>query len=167
MRCEGLAHWNGRLAWQVHFRQRPDKPITDRVYRFGESGVAHPVALKGRAWIAADTFEIVRLETDLVAPLPEIRLVADHTIVEYGAVHFSIGNIDLWLPKTAEVFNELKGRRIHRRHSFGDFMLFSLDDRQKINAPRIPTTDDATEKALQYRQIPDQNCYKWGRINPG
>jgi hypothetical protein len=82
-------------------------------------------------------------------------------------VHFSKGNIDLGLPKTAEVFNELKGRRIHRRHSFGDFMLFSLDDRQKINAPRIPTTDDATEKALQYRQIPDQNCYKWGRINPG
>jgi tetratricopeptide (TPR) repeat protein len=154
MRCEGLAHWNGRLAWQVHFRQRPDKPITDRVYRFGESGVAHPVALKGRAWIAADTFEIVRLETDLVAPLPEIRLVADHTIVEYGAVHFSKGNIDLWLPKTAEVFNELKGRRIHRRHSFGDFMLFSVDDRQKINAPRIPTTDDATKKSAPISSNP-------------
>jgi len=154
MRCEGLAHWKGQLAWQVHFRQRPDKPITDRVYRFGESGMAHPVALKGRAWIAADTFEIVRLETDLAAPLPEIRLEADHTIVEYGAVHFNKGNIDLWLPKSAEVFNELKGRRIHRRHSFGDFMLFSVDDRQKINAPKAPTTDDAPEKGAPISSHP-------------
>lgn len=157
MRCEGLAHWNGRLAWQVHFRQRPDKPITDRVYRFGESGVAHPVALKGRAWIAADTFEIVRLETDLAVPLPEIRLVADHTIVEYGAVHFNKGSIDLWLPKWAEVFNELKGRRIHRRHSFGDFMLFSVDDRQKINAPKTPTTNEAPGKNAPTSSHPWRN----------
>jgi len=26
MTCEGLVRWNGGLAWQVHFRQRPDKP---------------------------------------------------------------------------------------------------------------------------------------------
>src|SRR5262249_41770533 len=74
MRCEGLAHLSGsgRLAWQVHFKQRPDKPVRDRVYRFGESGVAYPVALRGRAWIDAETFQIVRMETDIVAPLPEI-----------------------------------------------------------------------------------------------
>jgi len=79
MTCEGLAHWNGGLAWQVYSRQRRDKPIRDRVCRLQESGPSYPVALKGRAWIAADTFQIERLETDLVAPLPEIRLAADHT----------------------------------------------------------------------------------------
>src|SRR5713226_7890228 len=52
MTCEGLAHWNGGLAWQVYFRQRRDKPIRDRVYRLQESGPSYPVALKGRAWIA-------------------------------------------------------------------------------------------------------------------
>jgi tetratricopeptide (TPR) repeat protein len=136
MTCEGLAHWNGGLAWQVHFRQRRDKPSRDRRYRLGESGQSYPVALKGRAWIAADTYQIVRLETDLVAPLPEIRLFADHTTIEYSAVHFRKRDVDMWLPRTAEVFYDLKGRRIHRRHSFSNYMLFSVDDRQWIGAPK-------------------------------
>jgi hypothetical protein len=149
MECEGLAHWNGALAWQVHFRQRRDKPIRDRAYRFGgESAPAYPVALKGRAWIAADTYQIVRLETDLVAPLPEIRLVADHTAIEYSAVHFNKQNVDMWLPLTAEVFYDLRGRRIHRRHSFSSYMLFSVDDRQRISAPKteqVPSTESPSE----------------------
>jgi tetratricopeptide (TPR) repeat protein len=148
MQCEGLAHWNGVLAWQVHFRQRPDKPIRDRAYRFGGSGPAYPVALKGRAWIAADSYQIVRLETDLVAPLPEIRLFADHTAIEYGAVHFHKQNVDMWLPSTAEVFYDLKGRRIHRRHSFSSYMLFSVDDKQRISAPKTeqaPSTESPPE----------------------
>jgi tetratricopeptide (TPR) repeat protein len=149
MECEGLAHWKGALAWQVHFRQRRDKPIRDRAYRFGgESAPAYPVALKGRAWIAADTYQIVRLETDLVAPLPEIRLVADHTAIEYSAVHFNKQNVDMWLPLTAEVFYDLRGRRIHRRHSFSSYMLFSVDDRQRISAPKteqVPSTESPSE----------------------
>jgi hypothetical protein len=144
MECEGLAHWNGALTWQVHFRQRPDKPIRDRAYRFGgESGPSYPVALKGRAWIAADSYQIVRLETDLVAPLPEIRLIADHTAIEYNAVHFHKQNVDMWLPFTAEVFYDLKGRRIHRRHSFSSYMLFSVDDRQRISAPKTEQAPSA------------------------
>src|SRR6267378_108863 len=148
MTCEGLAHWNGGLAWQIHFRQRRDKPSRDRRYRVGEAGPSYPVALKGRAWIAADTFQIVRLETDLVAPLPEIRLVADHTTIEYGAVHFRKHNVAMWLPRTAEVFYELKGRRTHRRHSFNNYMLFSVDDRQWIDVPKteeVPSTESPSE----------------------
>ncbi len=147
MTCEGLAHWNGGLAWQVHFRQRRDRPSRDRGYRFG-SGPTYPVGLRGRAWIAADTFQIVRLETDLVAPLPEIRLVADHTTIEYSAVHFRKRGVDMWLPRTAEVFYDLKGRRIHRRHSFSNYMLFSVDDRQWINLPKtedVPSAESPSE----------------------
>jgi tetratricopeptide (TPR) repeat protein len=146
MECEGLAHWNGGLAWQVHFRQRRDKPVRDRTYRFG--GESYPVALKGRAWIAVDSYQIVRFETDLVAPLPEIRLVADRTAIEYGAVHFRQQNVDMWLPRTAEVFYEVKGQRIHRRHSFTSYMLFSVDDRQRISAPKTeqaPSTESSSE----------------------
>jgi Flp pilus assembly protein TadD len=148
MTCEGLARRNGGLAWQVHFRQRPDKPSVDRRYRQGEAGPFYPVALKGRAWIAADTFQIVRLETDLVAPLPEIRLVTDHTAIEYTAVHFRKRNVDMWLPQTAEIFSDWKGRRTHRRHSFSDYVLFSVDDRQKIRVPKteeVPSAQTPSE----------------------
>ena len=56
MSCEGLTRWNGKAAWQVHFRQRRDKPNTVRSYRLGADGPSYPVAWKGRAWILRDSF---------------------------------------------------------------------------------------------------------------
>ena len=140
MTCEGLAKWNGTFGWQVHFRQRNDKPNTIRAYRIGVNGPPHPVALKGRAWIAADTYQILRLETDLIAPMPEIRLATDRTIIEYGPVHFREDKVDMWLPRSAEVFYDWRGRRGHRRHSFSNYLLFSVGDKQRISAPKL---DDA------------------------
>jgi len=136
MNCEGLARWNGRIAWQVHFRQRADKPNTIRSFRMGFQGPSHPVALKGRAWIDAESYQIVRLETDMIAPLPEIRLVADRTAIEYGPVHFRERNVDMWLPSSAEVYSDWRGRRFHRRHSFSNYLLFAVDEKQRISAPK-------------------------------
>jgi tetratricopeptide (TPR) repeat protein len=135
MSCEGLAAWNGEPAWQVHFRQRADRPNTIRHYKLA-NGPSYPVALKGRAWISADNYQIVRLETDLVAAIPQIRLMADHTAVEYGPVQFRKSKIEMWLPQSAEVFYDWKGHRIHRRHSFSNYLLFAVDDKQRISAPK-------------------------------
>jgi tetratricopeptide (TPR) repeat protein len=137
MKCEGLARWHGGLAWQVHFKQRADKPNLIKRYRIGVEGPSYPVALKGRAWISADNYQIVRLETDLVSPVPQIRLVADHSDIEYGPVKFKQANISMWLPRTADVYYDWKGRRIHRRHSFGNYLLFGVDDKQKITVPKV------------------------------
>jgi tetratricopeptide (TPR) repeat protein len=136
MTCEGLARWNGKPAWQVHFRQRRDKPNTIRSYRLGLEGRSYPVALKGRAWILADSFEIARLETDLIAPLPQIKLVAEHTDIEYGPVEFHNRDVVMWLPQSAEVYYDWRGKRIHRRHSFSNYMLFEVDEKQHIGEPK-------------------------------
>jgi tetratricopeptide (TPR) repeat protein len=137
MTCEGLARSGGGLAWQVHFKQRADKPNTIKRYRIGADGPSYPVALKGRAWISADNYQIVRLETDLVSPVPQIRLVADHADIEYGPVKFNKGDVKMWLPQSADVYYDWKGRRIHRRHSFSHYMLFAVDDKQKISVPKV------------------------------
>jgi len=136
MSCEGLSQWNGKPAWQVHFRQRSDKPNRIRAYRIGLTGPSYPIALKGRAWIAAESFRITRLETDLIAPVPEILLVADHTAIEYGPVHFAKRKVDMWLPQTAEVYYDWRGKRTYRRHSFSNYLLFAVDDKQKISDPK-------------------------------
>jgi tetratricopeptide (TPR) repeat protein len=135
--CEGLARSKGSPAWQMYFRQRADKPNAIRTYQIGAEGPAYPVGLKGRAWIAADSFQIVRLETDLIDPLPQIRLVADHASIEYGPVHFQARNVDMWLPQIAEVHYDWKGRRSHRRHSFKNYLLFSVDENQRISEPSL------------------------------
>lgn len=137
MTCEGLTRWNGKLAWQVHFRQRRDKPNIMRAYRLGTNGPSFPVALKGRAWILADSFQVARLETDLITPVPEIKLFADHTAIEYGPVRFQKHNVEMWLPQSAEVFYDWRGKRIHRRHSFSNYLLFAVDEKQRISEPKV------------------------------
>ena len=134
MKCEGLATWNGIRAWQIYFRQRQDKPNRIRAYRIGSDN--YPVALKGRAWIAADSYQILGLQTDLIASLPEIRLTAEHTDIQYGPVHFTSRAVDMWLPQTAEVYTDFRGRRIHRRLTFSDYLLFAVDEKQRIATPK-------------------------------
>jgi len=148
--CEGLARWNGGLAWQVHFRQRSDKPNTTRRYRLGVQSPSYAVNMKGRAWIAADSYEVIRLETQMIAPVPEIKLAADYTVIEYGPVRFQGKKVEMWLPQSAEVYADWRGRRFHRRHSFSKYMLFSVDNKETILLPKVaeetapkPNTDGA------------------------
>ena len=133
MKCEGLATWNGTRTWQVYFRQREDQPNKIRAYRIGLEN--YPVALKGRAWIVADSYQILGVQTDLIAGVPDIRLTAEHTAIQYGPVHFASRGVDMWLPQTAEVYSERKGKRIHRRLSFTNYLLFAVDEKQQIATP--------------------------------
>ncbi len=147
--CEGMAAWNGGSAYQVYFRQKPEQPNTMRYYRIGVAGQAYPAALKGRAWISADSYQIVRMEAALVEPIPAIQLFADFTVVEYGPVHFKKSREELWLPKSVEYYYDWKGKRAHRHHKFDNYLLFSVDDKQRISAPKNtdPLADTAAERA--------------------
>jgi len=132
--CEGLSHSTAGLAWQVRFQQKQDHVPTLQAYT--EGGHTVPLALKGRAWIAADSFEVVRLESDLVRPLPDLQLKSEHTVIEYGPVQFRQKKVSLWLPQSAEVYFDWHGKLIDRRHSFSNFLLFSVDNNQKISRPK-------------------------------
>ena len=140
--CEGLARRSEGRAWQLYFRQRLDRPNTMRAYSIGLHGPSYPVNLKGRAWIAADTFQVLRIETQMIAPIREIGLMADYTAVEYGPVHFNKKNVDLWLPRTAEAYSFWRRKRSHQSHTFSNYILFSVDDRQKISAPKVKEEQD-------------------------
>lgn len=132
--CEGLARTDAGISWQVYFQQRPDRIPTLHGYTLGDQSYA--VGLKGRAWISADTYQVVRLQTDLVKPHPEIRLVAEHTLINYGPVRFKTKNVNMWLPQTAEVYFDWRGKRVHRRLTYSNYMLFSVDDKQLIKPPK-------------------------------
>ena len=136
MKCEGLGRWKGGLAWQIHFAQKQGKSSRIRGYRAGLNAPSTPVALKGRAWIAKNTLQVVRIETDLQAPMPEIRYLAEHMDIEYGPVKFKKQNETMWLPVTADIYFSLRGRRIRRKNMFQNYLLFSVDEKQTISAPK-------------------------------
>jgi tetratricopeptide (TPR) repeat protein len=133
MTCEGLGDWHGQASWVVYFKQRDDKPNRMHGYKVGT--VIHAVKLKGRAWITADKFQIVRIESEMVRPMPEIRLLSEHQVVEYGPIRFDRKNTSLWLPKSAEIYFDFRQHHYYRRHSFDHYMLFSVDTDEKRKEP--------------------------------
>jgi hypothetical protein len=103
----------------------------------GRNGPSHPVALKGRAWFLENTYQILALQADLLNAIPDLQLTLDHTTVEYGPVHFSSRGVDMWLPQTAELYTELRGKRIHQRMTYNNYLLFAVDDKQKVLSPNM------------------------------
>jgi hypothetical protein len=133
--CEGLGNVQAQPAWQLHFEQRPDRPARFRQYRTPRGWFN--VQLKGRAWIAADSHQVLRMETDLAKPIPAILLHKDHVITDYRPVEFPKHNLQLWLPETTEIYMDFLGQRSHRRHTFSEFQLFWVDVAQKTEDPKV------------------------------
>jgi tetratricopeptide (TPR) repeat protein len=140
MVCEGLGELRAQPTWLVHFKQRDDRPAQMHDYRVG--GQLYSLKLKGRAWITADKFQIVRIESELVNPVPQIRLAGEHQVVEYGPVPFTKKKVELWLPQSAEIYLDFRRHRYYRKHSFDHYMLFAVDADEKRKAPTAQPTDD-------------------------
>jgi hypothetical protein len=152
IRCEGLADWEGTPAWVVHFVQRKDRP--SRLATVSTSQGEVPLNLKGRAWIAADSYQMLHIETNLVEPVPLPQLGANarsinrldsyDMSIDYAPVDFQAQNVQLWLPQSAESFTEFaavfseKTVRSVIKHTFADFLLFSVQTNQTIEKPVQP-----------------------------
>jgi tetratricopeptide (TPR) repeat protein len=128
--CEGMGQVSGSPAWQVHFQQKPDRP--SRIHAYVIAGNYHSVPLKGRAWIDAATYQLSRLEFELVKPMPEIRLLRERVSIDYAPVRFHSSDVQLWLPSHADVLVSRDNKAFFRTHSFSNFQLFSVGTGQQL-----------------------------------
>ena len=133
-RCEGLTEWKGHNTWSIYFTERLDRPA--RLHVFAENGQFFPAYLKGRAMVDRDTSEVLHLETDLVEPIPAIRLDEEHLVVDYGPVNFRMTNQRFWLPGDADLYLHIDGRLYHVRHTLRDYITFKVDTREQLGAPK-------------------------------
>jgi len=136
--CEGLGSWNGRPAWQLHFVQKQN--VRSRVRLWNYKDVVYPIPLKGRLWIAANDYNIVRLETALREPVSGLMLNREQLAVDYGPVGFQSSKTSLWLPMQAEMYFELRGHRYHHRHMLTGYQLFEVNTLDKIKHLPVPDT---------------------------
>ena len=133
--CEGLGSVQGTPAWQLHFAQQSGRPPRFRYFVTPQG--RFPVELKGRAWVAVDSHQVIRMETDLARPINEIALQKDHLTIDYRPLEFSKRKVQLWLPQTTDLYLDFAGKRIRRQHSFGDFELFWVDVAEKARDPEV------------------------------
>ena len=141
-RCEGRARQGNQEAWQIHFSQKAERASRLRSYRLGTK--YYRVGIKGRAWISADTSQVLRMETDLVSEVPQIRLHAEHQDILYGPVPFQKKHLVLWLPLATETYLDFNGHRIHRRQDLSNYLLFWVDERENIEPPKTSEVPQET-----------------------
>jgi tetratricopeptide (TPR) repeat protein len=133
-KCEGLGQWHGQPAWLMHFTQRSGQKSYLRLWQNKRATVEVP--LKGRVWLAAGSYEVLHIESDLREPMKDLELTRDHLVIDYGPVNFEHGQTRLWLPWHADMYLELHGHRYHHRHTLSNYMLFTVDTNNKVNAPK-------------------------------
>jgi hypothetical protein len=139
-RCETRTDWKGVPAWLLRFEESPDPRKS--FHQIKINGSAFPLRFRGRAWIAADGYEILRLETDLVTSLPQIHLKQEHLEIAYAPVEFQEPQLLLWLPESTFLQINYRGHRYQRTHQFSHFELFLVGTEQTVKEP-VPTPDDS------------------------
>ena len=80
--CEGLTDFKHSPAWQVHFVEGDDPNRAFTAIKMG--GSIHLPRFKGRAWISADGYNVLRIETDLVDPIAKIDVQREHQVIPYA-----------------------------------------------------------------------------------
>ena len=132
--CEGLGRWHAKLAWQLRFEQRTDRP--PRFQAVFSDGKWYDVKLKGRAWVSPESSQIQHIDFDLLEAIQPIRLQIEHLSVDYSAVDFPKRRIQLWLPQSASFYIDINGHRSLNRDQLSNYVLFDVDTNQQIHLPR-------------------------------
>ncbi len=134
IKCDGQVDREGKPAWLVEFRQRPDRQ--SRTFGITSLKGHFPAQLYGRAWLAADSGEILHLEAGIMHPLPAIKMYHLYFSINYAPVQFQSRNIRVWLPQIADVYYDYGELNTVVHHTFSDFLLFSVDTDQKVASPK-------------------------------
>jgi hypothetical protein len=124
----------GRDAYLITFAQNPAKARMFGSFRMGDA--SRLTFYQGAAWIDASTFQILRLHTDLLSPLPAVKLQTEKTDIEFSEVHFTHTARAFWLPSQVTVDLDWQGRRLRNQHEYSNFMEFNVDSNQKIAKPK-------------------------------
>jgi hypothetical protein len=67
-----------------------------------------------------------------------LGLSVNDVSISYAPVDFRAQNVQLWLPQSAETFTEIGNGRAVVKHTFSDFVLFSVQSNQTIGKPAQP-----------------------------
>lgn len=131
MNCEGTAEWNGQRTHVIHFVNRKDKPGHTLSFR-DSKGKISPARLRGRAWIAADSGEVLHMETSLMEEIPGTKVRHWYLSISYAPVLFHTQNVRMLLPQTVDAYCDFEDHRTIAYHTFTEFMLFSVHTDQAI-----------------------------------
>jgi len=88
-------------------------------------GGSVPLLVQGVAWIRSSDYQIIKMRTDLLAPIPPLTRMT--TKVSYAMNQLEGGPPDFWLPKQVEVIVDIGRFEFTNRHKYADYRLFRVE----------------------------------------
>jgi hypothetical protein len=135
----GREKMNDHDTFVVAFAQVPSRARLNGIFKSGQ--VSMPTFTQGLAWVDETSYQILRLRTDLLTPLPEVRLERQTTEIDYGEVHFKGLSDAFWLPRSVTVTVGWNGKHLRNEHAYSDFKLFNVATSHKVGKPKESATD--------------------------
>jgi hypothetical protein len=115
---------NERSTYVVAFAQNPGQ-ATISESMIGSWGTVS-VLVQGIMWVDKETFQIIRVRTDLLAPPTEIGLDRQTTEVTFKEFHLPDTEAPAWLPSEVNVDAVLNGRLFRNEHRYTNYRLFRV-----------------------------------------
>jgi tetratricopeptide (TPR) repeat protein len=125
---------DGRKTYVIAYAQRPEVARLHGLFKMGTNSM--PTFSQGLAWVDSENYEIVRLRSDLLKPLPEVRLDQQTTEIDFGENHFKSIAEGFWLPRDVTVSVTWNGKSLRNKHEYSDFKLFNVGASEKIAKPK-------------------------------
>ena len=124
---------NGRDTYVLAFAQHPTRAHFYGSFKAGD--IETTTFSQGLAWIDSQNYQIIRLRTDLLQPLPEVQLTKKTAELNFNEVHFKGLTQGFWLPREVAVTVEWRGRVLRNHHEYSDFKLFNVESKDKVVMP--------------------------------
>ncbi len=118
----GEQEMDGRNTYVVAFAQIPERVKIPAVFR--SRGKQEPYYYQGILWTDQETFNIVLLKTDLLAPLRSMKLFGLSTELHFRSVQIRDFDQSFWLPSQVHMDIAQDRTDIEELHEYADYRLF-------------------------------------------
>jgi hypothetical protein len=133
-RLLGRQKLNGRSTFVIAYAQEPAK--TRFSGRFMVGANSSTTYTQGLAWVDSESYQIIRISSDLLTPLPSVKLKKETTQIDFSEVHFKLLPQAFWLPSMVTVTLDWHGKVLRNQHAYSDFLVSNVESTQKIGKPK-------------------------------
>jgi VWFA-related protein len=124
---------SGSRAHIIVFAQKPETGGYLFNYRDTTSGESTPLPLQGMVWLDPDTYQILRIRTNLLAEGEQSIISKQTTDIQFGEVQFDGIPQKVWLPREVRVDITSSTKNYLNYHRYSDYKLFSTNNEFKID----------------------------------
>ena len=134
LRYLGTQGIDDHKTFVLGFAQIPNRVKVPGKYKW--AGKEVPFFFQGIAWIDQSTFDVVRLRTDLLSPIPSVNLKRMTTELRFRSVRIHGFGAVLWLPSEVLIRTARSDSIFEEIHQYSGYSFFHAESKL---LPRRPT----------------------------